>query len=188
MIESIRQLSPCFWARLAGALYLLSIVTGLTGALVGSGHESLADAANLTGIVCYIAVTLILYGIFKPVNKILSLLAALFSLMGCVLLPLTQMHLATLPINPMVCFGVYCLLIGYLIIRSEFMPRVVGVLMALTGLGWLTFISRPLADHTSRYVMALGLLGEGSLTLWLLAMGVNTERWREQAMRPVAHP
>jgi hypothetical protein len=96
MIESIRQLSPCFWARLAGALYLLSIVTGLTGALVGSGHESLADAANLTGIVCYIAVTLILYGIFKPVNKILSLLAALFSLMGCVLLPLTQMHLATL--------------------------------------------------------------------------------------------
>jgi hypothetical protein len=61
-------------------------------------------------------------------------------------------------------------------------------LIALTGLGWLTFISKPLADHTSRYVMALGLLGEGSLTLWLLAMGVNTERWREQAMRPVAHP
>jgi len=170
---------------MAGAFYLLSIVTGLSAALVGSGHAVYFDTANLIGTACYIAVTIILYGIFKPVNKGLSLLAALFGIAGCVLLPFDFLNLAKLPINPMVFFGGYCLLLGYLILRSDFMPSFVGVLMALTGLGWLTFISPQLAHHTARYVMSLGLLGEGSLTVWLLAMGVNNQRWNQQALRSV---
>ena len=38
----------------------------------------------------------------------------------------------------LVFFGCYCLLIGYLVFRSNFLPRVLGVLMALGGVGWLT--------------------------------------------------
>src|SRR6266436_4128408 len=41
-----------------------------------------------------------------------------------------------------VFFGVYCLLIGYLIFRSPFLPRILGVLMAIAGFGWLTFLSQ----------------------------------------------
>jgi hypothetical protein len=81
----------------------------------------------------------------------------------------------------LVFFGFYCLLIGYLIFRSAFLPRILGVLMAIAGLDWLTFLSPPLAKYLSPYIVALGLLGEGSLCLWLLVIGVNVQRWKEQA-------
>jgi Domain of unknown function (DUF4386) len=79
-----------------------------------------------------------------------------------------------------VFFGFYCLLIGWLIFRSTFLPRILGVLMAIAGLGWLTFLSPPLTTYLSPYVLAAGI-GELSLTLWLLVAGVNAERWAEQA-------
>jgi hypothetical protein len=61
-----------------------------------------------------------------------------------------------------VFFGLYCLLIGYLILRSTFLPRFLGVLMALGGLGWLTFLSPALSSKLSPWNMAPGILGEGS--------------------------
>ncbi len=81
----------------------------------------------------------------------------------------------------LVFFGFHCLLIGYLIFRSIFLPRLLGVLVAFAGLGWLTFLWPPLANHLQPYVLLPGFLGEGSLTLWLLVMGLNAQRWREQA-------
>ncbi len=85
-----------------------------------------------------------------------------------------------------VFFGFYCLLIGYLIFKSTFLPRIIGVLMMLGGLAYVTndlanFLSLPLPMFVSHLVPALGGLGEGSLMLWLLVIGVNSQRWREQA-------
>ena len=80
----------------------------------------------------------------------------------------------------LVLFGFYDLLIGYLIFRSAFLPRVLGVLMALAGLGWLTFLYPPLANSLSPYVLVLGFLAELLLMLWLLVKGVNVQRWKEQ--------
>jgi len=80
-----------------------------------------------------------------------------------------------------VFFGVYCLLIGYLIFKSAFLPRILGVLMAFAGLGWLTFLSAPLANYLSPYIQILGVFAEGSLMLWLLVMGVNVAKWEEKA-------
>jgi hypothetical protein len=79
-----------------------------------------------------------------------------------------------------VFFGFYCLLIGYLIFRSTFLPRILGAGMAFAGLGWLTFLSPALAHHLVPYILAAGI-GEISLTLWLLVAGVNAQRWKEQA-------
>jgi hypothetical protein len=81
----------------------------------------------------------------------------------------------------LVFFGFYCLAIGYLVVRSTFLPRALGVLMAFAGLGWLTFLSPSLVSSLSPYVLAPGIIGEGALTLWLLAMGVDAKRWNEQA-------
>jgi uncharacterized protein DUF4386 len=81
----------------------------------------------------------------------------------------------------LVFFGFYCLLIGYLIFRSTFLPRILGALVAFAGLSWLTFLSPPLANYLFPYILAPVLLGEGSLTLWLLVIGVNEQRWKEQA-------
>jgi len=80
----------------------------------------------------------------------------------------------------LVFFGFWCVLIGYLIFRSTFMPRILGLLEGLAGLCWLTFIWPPLAHYVSPYNQILAGLGEISLMLWLLVMGVNIERWKEQ--------
>src|SRR6266540_790576 len=55
----------------------------------------------------------------------------------------------------------------------RFLPRILGALMAFGGVGWVTFLSPPLANHLSPYNMVPGILGEGSLTFWLLVNGVN---------------
>ena len=81
----------------------------------------------------------------------------------------------------MVFFGCYCLLIGYLIFKSAFLPRVLGVLMAFSGVACLTFLIPPLAHTLYPYNLAVDALGEMALTLWLLVMGVNPQRWKEQA-------
>src|SRR5437660_1422021 len=99
------------------------------------------------------AVTLLLYGIFKPVSRGLSLLAAVVSLVGCGIGPLGMVVRLPGQANniTLVIFGVYCLLIGYLILRSTFLPRAVGALMVFAGLGWLTFLSPALARDLYPY-------------------------------------
>ena len=61
------------------------------------------------------------------------------------------------------------------------MLRPLVALMALAGWCWLAFLSPTLTNFLSPYDLALGLLGEASVSLWFLAMGVNVQRWREQA-------
>jgi len=78
-------------------------------------------------------------------------------------------------------FGFYCLLIGWLIVRSTFVPRAIGVLMIFAGLGWLAFNAPVAASHLQPYIVLPGLIGELSLTLWLLLKGVDEPRWLAQA-------
>jgi Domain of unknown function (DUF4386) len=234
MTDRTVEASPRPRARIAGLFYLLVFLTG--GLAVPSfrlvvdsdaaatasnilAHEALfrlGFATLLIDVVLYIAVTLLFYELFKPVNRSLSLLAAFFSLVGCAiqavssaffLTPLVVLggtqSLSVFKVGELqaqalmffklyaqayniglVFFGFYCLLIGYLIFRSTFLPRILGALMAFAGLAWLTFLSPPLANYLLPYNMAVGALAELSLTLWLLVMGVKVERWRAQACAP----
>jgi hypothetical protein len=184
MRERAVEASPRRKARIAGVFYLLTFVTGALAAFATGKLFLYRDAINVAASACYVVVTLLFYGLFKPVDASLSLIAAVFSLAGCALSILGLFHLVPSPIrsvNPLVLFGVYCLLIGYLIFRSNFLPRILGVLMAIGGLGWLTFASSSLASALSPFNLAPGILGEGALTLWLLVMGVNAERWGKWA-------
>jgi hypothetical protein len=107
------------------------------------------------------------------------LLAAFFNLVG---LTFEALQLNPQGVNLAVVFhGIFCLLIGYLIYRSTFLPRILGALIALGGLSWLTYLLPPLSHHLSPYNLACGLLGEASVFLWLLVLGVNVQRWQEQA-------
>jgi hypothetical protein len=86
----------------------------------------------------------------------------------------------------MVFFGFHCLLVGYLICRSAFLPRILGVLMAIAGLCYLThsfvrFLSPAVAAGLFQYIMLPVFVAEMSLTLWLLVVGLNVQRWKEQA-------
>jgi Domain of unknown function (DUF4386) len=81
----------------------------------------------------------------------------------------------------LVFFGAWCLLIGYLIFRSTFLPRILGVLLAISGLGWVIYLYPPLAHRLWRIIDAASALGEVPVELWLIVMGVNAQRWKEQA-------
>ena len=84
-----------------------------------------------------------------------------------------------------VFFGIYCVLVGYLTFRSGFLPRVLGVLMAVGGLSYLTdsfaiFLAPGLAARLPD-VMVLGGIAELSLCLWLMVKGVDAPAWHERA-------
>jgi hypothetical protein len=85
-----------------------------------------------------------------------------------------------------VFFGWYALTIGYLVLRSTFIPRAVGLLLAIDGAAYLVYsfadiLAPQFAAHLVPWIQLPILLGEGSLTLWLLVMGVNAQRWNELA-------
>ena len=173
MMERIAEVSPRFKARMAGVLYFLSLLTaGFTETFV---HGRLNYAGGYIAIFGMVTMTLIFYDILKLVNRSLSLLAVFFAFVG-----LTFEALRSQPkgLNIALVFhGFYCILIAYLIFRSTFLPRILGVLMAFAGLAWLTYLSNPLVNYLSPYNLASGLLGDVSVFLRLLVMGVNVQRW-----------
>jgi hypothetical protein len=177
MMERIADVSPRFKARMAGVFSLFSLLTTAFTELYVRGWLNIAG--GFIGIVGMGAVTLLVYDLFRPVNRILSSMAAFLSLVA---LTFEAFRWQPRSVNIAIVFvGVYCLLIGYLIFRSTFLPRILGVLMAFGGLGWLTYLSPPLVNYLSPYNLALGILGQESVMLWLLVMGVNVQRWKEQA-------
>ena len=168
-------------ARITGVVYLLYFLTAVSDeALIGRGRLLVFDAVNLIAYAFYIAVTLLFYYMFRPVNRNFSLLAAIFSLVGCANDVLSVFKLAPYKISSLAFFGPYCFLLGYLIFRSTFLPRILGVLMALAGVGWLIVLSAP-ANQLSTYFKILGFLAEASLMLWLIVKGVDIPRWKGRA-------
>ncbi len=234
MMERIAEASPRFKARIAGFFYLVTILTRMfveifvRNRLVVSddaaatatnilAHEPLwwwGFAGDILAFACYVALTALLYELFKHVNKSVSLVAAFFSLVACTVQAISSLfHLAPLVLLGgaqylniftveqlqalalvflklraaayhnigLVFFGLYCLLVGILILRSTFLPRILGVLMVLAGLSYVLFLSPPLVRSLQPYILIFPAVGQISLTLWLLAIGVNEQRWKQQA-------
>jgi len=77
-------------------------------------------------------------------------------------------------------FGFYAPLNGYLVFRSTYLPRFLGV-MGMLGVGWVSFLYPPLAYHLFDIMVCIGLLGAGSMIVWLIVKGVNVQRWKERA-------
>src|ERR687884_2033777 len=85
-----------------------------------------------------------------------------------------------------VFFGFDILCAAYLVLRSTFLPRAIGVLLAIDGLAYLAysfadFLVPGFAAQLVPWIQFPALIGEGSLCLWLLVFGVDLERWKEQA-------
>ncbi len=88
----------------------------------------------------------------------------------------------------LIFFGVSCLARGWLIYRSGFLPRLLGVLMFVAGLSYLLnsfalLLAPALADALFPFVLLPALLGETALALWLIVRGVDGPRWQVLAER-----
>ena len=148
-------------ARLAGVLFLFGVLTAASAELFLRGRW-LAFAAGLIAGLCHVAATPLCYQIFKLASPSHALLAVSFNF--------ARAALEAVRWNPkgvdiaVVFHGWYGLL--SLSIRAV-LVRILGALMTLGGWGWLTFVSPPFANHLSPYNLAAGILGEGSLCLWL---------------------
>ena len=234
MMERFAESSPRCKARIAGVFYLITIVARMLVEIFVRNRLVVADdaAATATNILAhgplwqwgfagdiisfasYIALTALLYELFKPVNRSLSLVAAFFSLVACVVQAISSLfHLAPLVLLGgakylsvftmeqlqalalvflrlraaayhnigLVFFGLYLLLVGILMLKSTFLPRILGVLMALAGLSYVLFLSPPLVRSLQPYILVFPGIGQISLCLWLMVFGVNAQRWKEQA-------
>ena len=105
MMERIREVSPRFKARITGVVYLLYFLTAIfADILVGHKLVTYGNASNLFATGCYVILTLPFYAMFKAVNRSFSLIAALFSLAGCVVMALGLFHLALFTPSAPCCF------------------------------------------------------------------------------------
>ena len=82
-------------------------------------------------------------------------------------------------------FGVACLVRGYLVFRSTYFPRTLGVLLALAGLAYLVnsvalLLAPSVAAKLFPAILAPALVGEGAFCLWLLVKGVDQSAWERR--------
>jgi Domain of unknown function (DUF4386) len=85
----------------------------------------------------------------------------------------------------LIFFGFTCLVNGYLIFRSGYLPKFVGILMQIAGLSYLTacfaaLFAPAFADLIMPAILLPPLIGESSFCLWLLLKGVNIAKWKER--------
>ena len=234
-MERLADTSPRFQARMAGVFAWIGTTEGFAICVrsrlvvdsdaAATAHNILAHemlyrwgfVGDVISCVAFIIYTLLLYNLFRPVSRRLSLLAAVSNLVGFpiqlsigvfLLAPLAVLEgphslsavnvaqsqaLALMFLNiyndgyaiSMVLFGFYNLLTGYLIFRSTFLPRILGVLLAISGLcyqinNFAGFLWPAFQAHLEPYILFPGV-AELLLALWLVVMGVNEQRWKEQA-------
>lgn len=80
----------------------------------------------------------------------------------------------------LVFFGVYCIIIGYLIYSTRYIPRVLGILYAIAGLcyilnSFIMFLSYGFHNPLSPYILFPSFIGEASVCLWLLFAGIKND-------------
>jgi hypothetical protein len=81
----------------------------------------------------------------------------------------------------LVFFGFLWITIGYLVMRSTFLPRIIGAIAMFDGLWYLAHLYRPLAVALFPYLVIIPGIGGMVIMLWLMIRGVDAQRWAEQA-------
>ena len=219
------------YARIAGVLFLISLVGGAFGEfyvptkLIATGnpaatvnniltHETLfrfGFAGYLAEALCDVMLAWVLYVLLRPVHRNLALLSAFLGLVSTALFAVCEMFFFSGPIllgktsymqsfSPeqvnsliyfciriygygaglfMVFYGSASLIRGYLIYRSGYLPRFLGVLLGIAGVAFiiknLTLVLAP--AYSSDFLLAPAPLAILVFTPWFLVKGVDIEKW-----------
>ena len=184
MNETTQQAPLRSHSHAIGVVYLSYFVTAILGLLLSSHKIPAGVVLNGLADVLYATVTILLYRLFRRAQPLLALAATLCSLAGCVTDGLHQLNWGRdwgfAGLSPLVFFGPFCVLLGLLILRSQFLPRWLGWPLVVAGLGWLAYLNPVVAQHASIVIFPVGFLAEFVLMLWLLVRGVDEARWRER--------
>ena len=78
-------------------------------------------------------------------------------------------------------FGLWLLPMGYLVWTSRFIPKIVGLLLIVAGVGYVVQSFGIFLGYNVNIIVFTGL-GEAVFLLWLLIFGVNKARWKERAI------
>lgn len=235
----IPETSPLVYARVAGVMYLIALALAISSRfLISSNLIVPGDAVITTNNIMaseglfrssiviwlvmqmvYLVKPLILYKIFKPVNKNHAVLMVILILVAipiafinelnkfAVLLLLKGGDYLTIigadQLNSQVMFfldlhehgiyianifwGLWLLPLGYLVYKSDFLPRILGVLLIIGGFGYLidslTFFLFPSYKAiVTLIVLGPNFISEFALYIWLLIKGVNIEKWEKCAL------
>lgn len=170
----------------------------------------LGGVAEIVVLACDIALAVIFYRLLRPVSRTLALLAAAFRLAYAAIgganvtlhfapllvltgqppqpsLAVTLMHLHLLGFDvALVFFGVHVALLGYLVFRSAYLPRVLGLLLMLGGAAYVanslvSLLAPGALAGRALILLAPAGLAEIAIALWLLIAGVNAKKWDEMA-------
>lgn len=232
-------MNPKKTARTAGILYLVITVAAIFAhfvvpdALIVPG-DAAATAQNITEseamfrfgaigselviLLSEVFLSVILYLLLKPVNKTLSLLAALFRLIMTTIHGLNLLNyffvILLLNGNFITVFGPeqvqalitlfldahsygfiigiaflvpHVLILGYLIFKSGYFPKVLGILFLLAGLGYLIDTAGQLLftgyyESTPGVIAATIAIAEIAFPVWLLIKGVRIEEWKKRVL------
>jgi hypothetical protein len=222
---------PSTRGRVLAGFYLLLLTCGILAQAAIADRLIVIDdptrtAANITNaravyqlaftifiveMASQIVVTVMFYGLLRPVSRTVARLSAVFGLTGCgikmfarvffyaplillsgasYLSAFAPAQLAALSIVSvrlsnvgagiaLAFFGMDGLLRGWLIYRSGFMPRGLGVIAAVAGIGWMTYLWPPLGAKTFMIVAPFAIVGVLVTTGWLFIRGIDDKTWRE---------
>jgi hypothetical protein len=156
-------------ARMAGVLYATAVLVAVFHEFIAPGVRSRLAFVLATG--CYAAVMLLLCAILKPIHPRVAWIATAIGLAGFVV---DALHWYPNGVNVDIpVHGVFCILVGWMFLRSMLVPRVFGALMVFAGLVWILYLIPSLVRSLAPYYSFAGLLGEAIPMLWLLLMGVG---------------
>lgn len=174
---------PRSLAQRTGLVYLGYFAAAIVGTILVRKKIDAGVAVVCLSDVLYGATGVLFYRLFRPVSGVLALVATAVCLLGCATDLLGWFHLTPAGLSPLVFFGPFCMLLGVLIVRSEFLPRWLGWLLIAAGLGWVAFLVPGVALHAKVVIFPLGFVAELLLMLWLLVKGVEEERWASAELR-----
>jgi len=226
------------YARVAGVLFLLTLVFGYFGEAYAPAKfivagDAAATARNITNStmlyrigfasyliegLCDVALAWIFYVLLRAVNHDIALLSAFFGLVSTAIYAVAELFyftaliilrnstvlgafspeqlnalaLLSLKISAncgwifLAFYGVPSVLRGYLIYRSGYFPRFLGVLLILAGIGFIAkdFLAILAPTYASNALLLPMFLAGVSLMLWFLFKGVDAEGWQRRQQHP----
>ena len=164
-------------------------------------------AAEFVLLSCAVGLAVVLFVLLRPVNREVALLAMVFNVVSLAIEGAAALYLVAAVIGvengvawqafaielhgygfaaALIFFGIECVLLGYLIFKSWFLPKALGALMAIAGACYLLnsyamILAPDFAAGLLPAILIPPFVGEASLALWLLIRGIDPKKWASAA-------